>query len=154
MGYRQLILAGWLVILACSQTVQAGENENVFVGSQVCRDCHQTQYENFMKYSKKADSFTSIKKMEKKLTPEEYRGCFECHTTGFGKKGGFISEQQTPELKDTGCEVCHGPGSLHSESEDPDDIIRKMGMETCVACHNEERVRAFDFKPMMYGGAH
>ncbi len=150
MGYRLFIVLGCLLLWAGISWAQ----EAVYTGSQACRDCHQDQYENFIKYSKKADSFKSIKKMEKKLTPEEYQGCFECHTTGYGQKGGFVSEQQTPELKDTGCEVCHGPGSLHVESEDPEDIITEMSMEHCMTCHSEERVSAFDFKPLLFGGAH
>ncbi len=152
MGYRFIIIVSCLAILLTAGASLA--QEATYVGSEVCKDCHQEQYENFMKYSKKSDSFKSIKKMEKKLTPEEYKGCFECHTTGYGKNGGFVSEQQTPELKDTGCEVCHGPGSLHAESEDPEEIIRAMTMENCMTCHSEERVNAFDFKPLLYGGAH
>ena len=152
MGYRFIVAAGCLAILLTAGALPA--QEGTYVGSEVCKDCHQEEYDRFMKYSKKADSFKSIKKMEKKLTPEEYRECFECHTTGYGQKGGFVSEQQTPELKDTGCEVCHGPGSLHADSEDPDDIIGVLTMENCMTCHNEERVNAFDFNPLLYGGAH
>ncbi len=128
--------------------------EKVYVGSTVCKDCHDKEYDNYLKFAKKAHSFQSIKKMEKKLSPEEYRTCFECHTTGYGVKGGFVSEEQTPELKNAGCEVCHGPGSLHVESEDPDDIVREVTMEKCTTCHNKNRVNAFDFKPLLYGGAH
>ena len=128
--------------------------EKSYVGSESCRDCHETEYANYMKFSKKAHSFQSIKKMEKKLTKEEYQGCFECHTTGFGKPGGFVSEEKTPGLKDAGCEVCHGPGSLHVESEDPDDISREMSQKDCSICHNEKRIKDFDFKPLLFGGAH
>ncbi len=148
--YIMLIIG--LVSLTSVQLGLAEENE--YIGSESCKDCHEVEYDTFMKYSKKATSFESIKKMETKLTPEEYQGCFECHTTGYKKKGGFVSEQKTPELKDAGCEVCHGPGSLHAESEDPDDIVRKMAMEDCIVCHNADRVEAFDFKPLTYGGAH
>ncbi len=141
-----------LVSLAFVQTGWAEEKE--YIGSESCKDCHEDEYDKFVKYSKKSSSFESIKKMEKKLTPEEYQTCFECHTTGYGKKGGFVSEQETPHLKEAGCEVCHGPGSLHAESEDPDDIVRQMTMEDCITCHNADRVEAFDFKPLLYGGAH
>ena len=128
--------------------------QKTYVGSQACRDCHETEYSNYTRHSKKSKSFQSIKKMEKKLTPEEYRSCFECHTTGYGQPGGFTSEQETPLLKDAGCEVCHGPGSDHVDSEDPDDIIRTTTMEECMTCHNQSRVEAFDFKPLLFGGAH
>lgn len=128
--------------------------EKIYVGSESCKACHEQQHHNFMTFSKKAHSFDSIKKMKKKLSPEEYKTCFECHTTGYGKKGGFVSESQTPELRNPGCESCHGPGSLHSESEDSDDIIREVTLENCNTCHSEDRIDAFDFKPLLYGGAH
>ncbi len=128
--------------------------EKSFVGSEACKECHEDQYANYIKYSKKANSFKSIKKMEKKLTKEEYKECFECHTTGFGKPGGFVSEETTPGLKDAGCEVCHGPGNLHAESEDPELININLDMNNCNKCHSNDRVKAFDFKPLLFGGAH
>ena len=91
--------------------------------------------------------------MAGKLTVEELQNCYGCHTTGYGKPGGFVSEIQTPEMMNLGCESCHGPGSLHVESEDPDDLTA-VAVEDCMICHNEERVAAFNFKPMLYGGGH
>ena len=129
-------------------------DEKIYVGSEACKECHEKEYANYITYAKKAASFESIKKMEKKLTPEEYRGCFECHTTGYGKNGGFVSEKETPQFKDAGCEVCHGPGSLHVDTEDPNEIISNISMENCNSCHSEDRVDAFDFKPLLFGGAH
>lgn len=128
--------------------------ERIYVGSKACEECHSSEYETYVKFSKKASSFESIQVMEEKLTPQEYAGCFECHTTGHGKPGGFISEAQTPDLKNAGCEVCHGPGSLHVESSDPDDIDHNITIEVCTTCHSPDRVKAFDFKPLLFGGAH
>jgi len=147
-----LVLCAAIIGLTTANRLLAAEK--TYVGSESCKDCHEEQHHNFMSFSKKAHSFDGIKKMEKKLTPEEYQTCFECHTTGYKKKGGFVSESQTPGLKNSGCEVCHGPGSLHAESEDPDDIIRKVTMENCITCHSEDRIDAFGFKPLLYGGAH
>lgn len=140
------------VILASAGALLAAEKS--YVGSETCSECHPEEYARFMKYSRKAHSFESIKKMEKKLTPEEYKGCFDCHTTGYGQKDGFISEEETPALKNAGCEVCHGPGSLHAESGDPEDIITEMDRDNCMVCHSQERVSEFKFKPLLFGGAH
>ena len=149
---RMFVFSVLLLMLASLDTGFAEEKR--FVGSIACKDCHEQEYENFIQFSKKSKSFKSIKKMEKKLSPKEYESCFECHTTGYGKPGGFVSETETPELKDAGCEVCHGPGSAHVESEDPDDIEIDITMENCNTCHSPDRIEAFDFKPLLYGGAH
>ena len=146
MGLSVLFLSSFYVTISVAE-------EKAYIGSEACKACHESEYSNYKKYAKKARSFDSIKKMEKKLTAEEYQACFECHTTGYGK-GGFVSEEKTPGLKDAGCEVCHGPGSLHAESEDPEMIVRKINMDNCITCHNSDRVNAFDFKPLLFGGAH
>lgn len=126
----------------------------VYVGSKTCADCHQKQYDRYVKYSKKAHSWHSIEVMAPKLTPEELTGCYECHTTGYKKPGGFVSKEQTPALADVGCETCHGPGSSHSASGDPKLIKAKPVLEDCVGCHNSQRVADFKFKPLVAAGAH
>jgi hypothetical protein len=140
-----------------AQTGQSAppEGQAVYVGSAACKDCHAKAYESYIRYSKKAHSSQSVKIMAQKLTPEELRGCFGCHTTGYGRPGGFESFEKTPELANAGCEVCHGPGSTHVASGgDPAKITAKMEMTACEACHSAERVRAFNFKPMLFAGAH
>ena len=134
------IKVGWILGLICLTLplLRPGgawpaepEEVKTFVGHQVCQECHETEYESFTSNCKKIHSFENIKIMKKGLTEEEYRSCFECHTTGFGQPGGFVSEEETPHLGIAGCEVCHGPGSLHVESQDPDDIKGSLTPEDC-----------------------
>jgi hypothetical protein len=151
-----------VVAFACGAIWSVFQNESrandeeaaTYVGSETCMECHEDEYENFAKYAKKAKSFKSIQIMRKGLTESEVKGCYVCHTTGYGKPGGFISEAETPHLKNAGCEVCHGPGSRHAESEDPEDLGGDVSLDGCIVCHNSERVASFNFKPMLYGGAH
>ncbi|MCL1985439.1 MAG: cytochrome c family protein [Betaproteobacteria bacterium] len=125
-----------------------------YIGSAACKQCHEQEYERFFKYSKKAHSKRNVEKMRPKLSREELEGCYSCHTTGYGKKGGFVSYEQTPGLGDIGCETCHGPGAAHAESGEVASIIRKPSVESCDVCHNAELVRSFNFKPLRYSGAH
>lgn len=126
-----------------------------YVGSVVCKECHPAEYDSFITYAKKSRSFESIEKLRKGLLPEEIERCYSCHTTGYGQPGGFVSPEQTPHLKNAGCEVCHGPGSAHALSPPgPDGIKRRLTTQDCEQCHTTERVRAFRYKPMVHGGAH
>jgi hypothetical protein len=125
-----------------------------YVGSEGCKECHADEYRTFKEFNKKSHSFQSITHLKKGLEESELKKCFECHTTGYGKEGGFRSEQETPQLKDAGCEVCHGPGSIHAETGDPKDIKGKLTAKDCESCHSAERVNAFKYKPLVYGGAH
>lgn len=93
--------------------------------------------------------------MAKDLTEDELKECFHCHATGYGQPGGFVSFEKTPDMANAGCEVCHGPGADHVEAGgDPEQIKGKLDIKECETCHNPERVASFDFKPMLYGGAH
>jgi hypothetical protein len=125
-----------------------------YVGSSACTACHEKEYKAFTAYAKKSSSFRSIERLRKELTEEEIRECYSCHTTGFGKPGGFVSEEETPDLKNAGCEVCHGPGEFHITTQSPADIKGRLTEQDCEVCHTSERVKAFRYKPLIRGGAH
>lgn len=144
-----------LALVVCLLLPCAVWAENLYVGSAACKDCHEEQYENFMKYSKKAKSDKSIKIMASDLTATELAECYGCHATGYGKPGGFVSYEKTPHLGDAGCEVCHGPGHDHVDSGGDADLIKgKLTMADCESCHDEDRVKSFNFKPLIFSGAH
>jgi len=157
--YCQWSLLAWVVflfVLGAHSPSRSNEqnNEIFYVGSLACRECHPKEYDNFITYAKKSVSFQSIEKQMKHLTPDEIRQCYPCHTTGYGKPGGFVSVEETPLLKNAGCEVCHGPGAEHVRTEDPATIIGNLSKKECEVCHISERVKAFKYKPLIHGGAH
>ena len=75
-----------------------------------------------------------------------------CHVTGYGKKGGFVDIETTPELAGVGCESCHGAGgtyvqdqymSLKNKEYKKADIVAvglvdKVSKAQCTGCHNSE----------------
>lgn len=152
-----VFLAGVTAALASPFLVPGAvrAQQAAFVGAKACAECHEEEYANFSKFAKKAHSDRSLKIMASDLTKAELEECYGCHTTGYGQPGGFVSIEETPDLAIAGCEVCHGPGSLHvEEGGDPELIKGNLSLKDCETCHNEERVGAFNFKPLLYGGAH
>ncbi len=132
-----------------------------------------------------ADAFRLLKpgvrpdaKRKAGLDPEaDYTGepaCLACHTTGYGKPGGFIDKEKTPEMAGVQCEMCHGPGSIYSKmmlkkrgTYTREDYIRKGGLtmpspenNVCVEkCHNDASpfIRPnmkFDFENRKAMGTH
>lgn len=151
---KRTLFAALAALLLCLGLAQARE-QAVYVGSAKCSECHPDEYENFSRFAKKAHSWESIQIMASDLTQEEIRGCYACHTTGYGKPGGFVSVESTPNLRDAGCEVCHGPGSLHVDAGGDASLIKsQLELSDCEGCHNKDRVAAFNFKPLLHGGAH
>ncbi|MEG2172964.1 MAG: cytochrome c family protein [Desulfovibrionaceae bacterium] len=130
----------------------AATKQQAYVGSAACGQCHEAEYTTFQKQSKKAKSWIHVAMMAPKLTPEELRECYACHTTGYNK-GGFVDYNTSPHLADVGCETCHGAGAAHAENGDPSLIQRKPSAETCQSCH-AKRIRSFKRAPLMYSGAH
>jgi hypothetical protein len=149
-----LLIISFLLLPEMSLCFAQTQRTALYVGSDACKYCHEQEYNSFVKYAKKSKSFNSIERVKKGLTEEEMKGCYVCHTTGYGKPGGFVSLEKTPHLKNAGCEVCHGPGGVHVKTRNHNDIKRKMTLKDCELCHTSERVQAFRYKPMIHGGAH
>ena len=159
-GFLKIVCVPLLTLLisaVLTMNAQPGEaknNSSEYAGSFACKACHEKEYNSFLQYSKKAKSFESVEKMRKGLTEEEIRKCYFCHTTGYGLTGGFISPEKTPHLKNTGCEVCHGPGGIHVKTRNPRNIKKRIDVKDCERCHIAERIRAFRYRPLIHGGGH
>jgi len=153
---RTVRLIGLSILLCCGFASEAATESN-YVGSMACHECHAEIYDTFMASARKAHSYSSIERMTVQLTDEDVRACYACHTTGYGK-GGFENVEKTPELRNTGCEVCHGPGREHIESGGDPQVIQGKGdlnvEKTCLPCHDEKRVQTFGYKPVLHAGAH
>ncbi len=152
---RMLLTSFAMLLLAIAPgNASASPPTATYVGCLACRDCHTEEFRRFVTYAKKSRSFESIERLRHGLTEAEIERCYGCHTTGYGKPGGFVSIEATPHLKNAGCEVCHGPGGRHAATGDPAAIKKHLSKEDCEVCHTSERVAAFRFKPLIHGGAH
>lgn len=171
-----------IVFLAGISAPRANELE--FVSSKKCKMCHLKQYSSWEE-TKMARALEVLKpgqaveaKKKQGLDPEaDYTSdpeCLQCHSTGYGKPGGFVSLEETPNLAGVGCESCHGPGSEYlkpelmslKNKEHTLESVREAGLiypvteETCKSqCHNEKspfvsKDQAFDFKEMKSKGVH
>lgn len=117
------------------ETVTANEETPEFIGITQCKLCHMPHFESWSttKMSKAYDLLKPGVRRDKKkaagLKPnKDYTrdpGCLVCHTTGYGQKGGFISIEETPDMINVQCEMCHGPGSIYVEM-----MLKKRGTYT------------------------
>jgi cytochrome c553 len=170
-----------LIAVPASRTEETGHE---YVGSKNCKKCHIKEHKSWAatKMAKAYDSLKPGVAKEQKaavgLDPDkDYTKdaeCLSCHTTGYGKAGGFVDIATTPELAGVGCESCHGAGgtyvqdqymSLKNKNYKREDIVA-VGMvgeitaENCTTqCHNEKSPFAgddyqFDFETMRQKDAH
>lgn len=126
-----------------------------FVGAESCRDCHRKIYEHWesTKHSHAYEALVSDPR-DAGRNREHDAACVSCHTVGFEFVGGFVTADQTPELKGVQCESCHGPGSAHAD--DSKDAAALAGVKRtaedfrrnnrCIACHDEDNDPHFDWE--------
>jgi len=124
-----------------------------YVGSEACRSCHAAEYATWAEGAH-ARAMSSLEEGGKSRDP----ACLRCHTTGYGKPGGFptggdVSEH--PGLAAVGCEDCHGPGSAHVPEDAPKrGTIVSLGdkcescaiLQVCGGCHDEANDPGFRFE--------
>ena len=111
----------------------------VYVGVAECLSCHP-ETETYWENDFHAHAWETLVEQKKTFDAE----CVSCHVTGYGQAGGSLLGQ-TKDREDVQCEACHGPGSLHAESTDIEDIVAKPGKDLCVTCHNAHHSPQFDF---------
>ena len=132
----------------------------VYVGVAKCKGCHLAQYKSWATTTM-ATSFDGLRpgvKTEAKtsagLDPnKDYtheESCLRCHTTGFGKPGGFVDLETTPKMANVQCEACHGPGEAYGRLMKENKeysiadavaaglVIPSAGPEGCLHCHGSD----------------
>jgi hypothetical protein len=123
------------------------------VGSQACAGCHASEHATW-KGQAHARALASLETQGESRDPE----CLACHTTGYGRVGGFPAggdPQAHPDLAAVGCESCHGPGGQHVASD-----ARKVGsivslgdkcdscviLQICGSCHDDANDPGFEYE--------
>ena len=178
---KTLIGCMGILLVAAFAAAPAVAQDHAYVGTKNCRKCHIKQYKSWQE-TKMANAFETLKpdvvadrKTELGLDPaKDYTTdaeCVRCHVTGYGKEGGFTSIDDTPDLANIGCEMCHGPGgtytqdghmTLKNKEYKRADLV-SVGLndpideKTCTQCHNEDVPipdYTFDFATMKAEGIH
>ena len=120
-------LIGMVVSMALLAACAAMAGEHAYVGSKKCKMCHIKEW-NSWSGTKMANAFEQLKpgiaaEAKKKAGLDANKDytkdatCLSCHTTGYGKPGGFSDIETTPDRAGVGCEMCHGAGGTYTQSQ-------------------------------------
>jgi cytochrome c554/c'-like protein len=107
-------------------------SEDQFVGSSVCANCHIDATDKFLETTHSHATQTLVG-----LDPPRHHDpeCLSCHVTGwnpqqfFPYSSGYMGLEKTPELRDNGCENCHGPGAAHAAAQAGEIELDESEME-------------------------
>jgi len=111
-----------------------------YLGIEVCRRCHGDLMPRFIA-SRHFRAFETLRRNG----ADEQTECLSCHTTGYGRPGGFDPEKEkegAPYLLGIQCEACHGPGTAHARG----GSYAQAARESCRTCHTSEWSPDFDFE--------
>lgn len=114
-----------------------------YIGNLKCRLCHR----DFFIGRKQDVHDYAFRNLLTERYAENPR-CLNCHTTGYGIPGGFVSMEETSNLANVQCEGCHGPGSRHMQRNaaggfpagtDNPEVLKKV----CLSCHTNRWNKSF-----------
>ena len=111
-----------------------------FVGSEICGECHEDEYEIWKK-TVHAHAFDTLVKEGRQYDPE----CVPCHVVGYEFAEGFFNPEDSEYLIHVGCENCHGAGAEHSALSNP-GYGKTREKATCVECHEHDRSPNFNYE--------
>jgi hypothetical protein len=134
-----------------SAQIAVSESDYTYVGTKKCKSCHLDVHKSWEK-TKMGTAFETLKPghaREAKLSfgfdaDKDYTAdatCLPCHTTGFGKPGGYeipADKRAARKMKarqGVGCESCHGPGSEYVE------IFTEIDTRACARRATTTRAR-------------
>lgn len=121
-----------------------------YVGNAACALCHASADAAWQK-SRHAHAWQTL--VDAENDPKRYGwpvtaypDCVGCHVVGYGETSGFVSPTATPQLRNVGCEVCHGAGSEHVKTEGKAKLGIAGGVAPsvlCTRCHDFEQAPDF-----------
>ena len=133
------------------------EGEATYIGTNQCATCH-TEAHEFWTGTKHAEAVETLQERDKAWDQD----CIGCHVVGYEKPGGSVLgklkyEEEiggatlTKDLRDVGCENCHGPGSKHrtqpvGSDGEPQYIESGSGEQVCKQCHVPEHSPRFNYE--------
>ncbi|MBI4384050.1 MAG: hypothetical protein HY579_08470 [Nitrospinae bacterium] len=126
------------LFLASRAAKRDKDNPRVYASEKTCMACHPAAHQTWSQ-SRHSGAYSTLVRVNKAFDPE----CLACHTTGFDRPGGFISETDTPGLENVQCEVCHGPGLEHAQSPKPG--FGAQARQACKQCHVKNHSPRFNF---------
>jgi hypothetical protein len=102
--------------------------------------CHESEYARWSE-SKHGHALATLREKGFQVDSQ----CQQCHTTGYGLAGGFVSLKRSGggELGSVGCENCHGPSGAHVK--DPKQRTSFAAADQCTKCHDHENSPRFEY---------
>ncbi|MCP4714230.1 MAG: hypothetical protein GY868_03860 [Deltaproteobacteria bacterium] len=109
-----------------------------YTGATPCAYCHVPQSGHWRRTGH-ARAWAALATRNQHYNPD----CISCHITGYGYDGGFYLPAVNPDMGNVQCEMCHGPGGEHVETQSIP--YGDVSQTVCEECHTEEHSPNFAY---------
>lgn len=111
-----------------------------YVGLAACRQCHPGRHRAWLG-TRHARAYQTLVDRKRQFDAE----CVVCHAVAFECKEDAIDWKALEGFTNVQCEACHGPGSLHVQSQGGEKLLSgRRTLVSCRRCHTAERSAVTD----------
>lgn len=118
-----------------------GQNQQDYKPVPKPSDCGSCHFDEYNHWSRTPHAFAWSVIEEDGRTGDV--SCISCHTTWFGKQGGFLNTTTTPQLINVGCVSCHVDFEGHPQQKQTMEPVKES---TCIECHDRPNSPDFNFE--------
>lgn len=138
------------------EVIEPEPGEPTYIGTAQCASCHGEAH-RFWETTAHSTAMATLVERDKDFD----QSCVGCHVVGWEKPGGSMlgnlvyqeeidGQRFEKDLRDVGCESCHGPGSEHRRmpvdaAGSAQHILAQPTQEQCLECHVPDHSPRFDF---------
>jgi nitrate/TMAO reductase-like tetraheme cytochrome c subunit len=120
-------------------TKKSAEPSEKYAGSTACTSCHAPQFAKW-RTTQHATAYDTLEAKEQQFNVQ----CLPCHITGPAAQTGQEMLALAHDLRQVGCESCHGPAQAHTLQPAAAKAAQPT-MATCQRCHTGEHDDRFNF---------
>ncbi|MFZ5760412.1 MAG: UshA-like (seleno)protein [Thermodesulfobacteriota bacterium] len=111
-----------------------------YAGSQSCFECHR-EISDTWQQSRHGRAYQTLVDKNQQFNAS----CLYCHVTGVSRQDQVMALTLPENLRNVGCESCHGPGLLHTSDPAKQKLAAKPAADICLLCHVPEHDDSFEY---------
>ncbi len=114
--------------------------ENKYIGWRRCGECHKAELESWQR-TRHARAYETLVKKNRQYNLD----CLFCHVTGIDRRHKAAALGVSADLREVGCESCHGPGRAHAARPEKNKMRQQPTEKICLNCHTPAHDSSFNY---------
>ncbi len=115
--------------------------ENRYIGWRRCGKCHQAEVKSWRR-TRHAKAYETLVNKNRQYNLD----CLFCHVTGIDRQHKLAALSVSADLREVGCESCHGPGRAHATNPKKNKLISSPREKICLNCHTKAHDPNFKYE--------